>query len=1151
MRNVCGENGGKEDIKSSRQAPITKHLLPLTHTMAMAAVVEPGAAVSASSLATEELIRAISATNRASGRRTCTALLHQWKKVILPKISRSILFELLGDADGGGGGDAAAAIDCSNPSDDKGPSVVTALIMLINHHDDFPTEGHRESSVEILKLLFRRTFADDDENAAGESLDTVQENRLHMTLLNMFHRCSELFQNRMSFHNSSINHCFHHGTMTEPREPSEHIRLLLVELMVDLGGYCTHSFSKESSITDNDDKCNKLLIEATSNICQTLAKSTFVDPYPEISRLACDLVQLLAQLCPLAVRMNAASLLVHLSGRVNNGNRGGVEQSSTASVSKKCLMRHRHAKTRCKAVDASAGIVQCCPRIGESIPVKDDINNMQPVSADHLSNYGSHSMSMEHVLQHNILPEWEDLLKLDSSASVKLSVLRALGSIANTLEWRYSPIPTIASQPPAGSTTDHSNRLLTNATTTTDITTVVEARVLTLFLVGMSKGSVADVRSLAIHQFRGLSCEGNVGMLPKTKNLLVSYFDPMLELHLSSCSNGWACCQSRVSSLDALQVLFSIAIPLMNDGSSESSTCATNVRLSDTMIHDIVNILSMNILSDEKEVVEAAFACCHTLGANDSISNAVVALLCDLDDLRATVIDDDFEAMAIHSNKSKVAPSPRHLTSQLLMLDGLLKGFINAKATTSILREVDQTIVIPTPMWYHASLSSATAIGKLFCHTTITNNVSSSTSLAWALADACDSFANCVHGIESKLSLTEDIIVNVLVAVAYLLGCPSEFDLSSKVMGTLRSFSSSEGLDSTWEEKGSSLFDVHFRKLFAKIVATAPPFPWKQSEPALLAVDALLRACSGSTVGSNFDMVAPFFISHLSTMDYNNNSTDGAQHPCSNGDKLNDEMHEDYSLRISLMALLQTILTDKSFSNALTTQQCGPSNDVSSSFSAQFTADVILSIVLPNLVWRVGGMASALRKLSLATLFSLLTGRTALIHPDTLSCLIPTLHSSFDDAESSIRELSCVCLSLTLQQVSNEMFSMTRENNPQAIDTILPRLLELLDDSHGPVRIAACNCLRDLFPIVQSNISLSSHETITASLLIQLDDPDEDFQSQVFQALLKLVEMQSQHKDSAVVKILARQINSSMKSHRDASLCRELLGKLEQMQYSQ
>lgn len=190
-------------------------------------------------------------------------------------------------------------------------------------------------------------------------------------------------------------------------------------------------------------------------------------------------------------------------------------------------------------------------------------------------------------------------------------------------------------------------------------------------------------------------------------------------------------------------------------------------------------------------------------------------------------------------------------------------------------------------------------------------------------------------------------------------------------------------------------------------------------------------------------------------------------------------------------------------------------------------------------------MASALRKLALATLFSLLIGRSAVIHPDTLPHLIPTLHSSFDDSESSIRELSCVCLSLTLQHISNETFSITWENSPQAIDTILPRLLELLDDNHGPVRIAACNCLRILYPLVQSNISQSSHETITATLLLHLDDPHKEFQAEVFLTLLELIEHQhEQHNDSGFVRMMESQINASMKSHHDTSHCRKLMAKL-------
>ena len=1105
----------------------------ISPTMTAAAVDPDFAATSTSSQAAAELIRAISATNRTSGRRSCTILLNRWKKEILPNISRSTLFELLVDT-GGGGGDAITitASDYSIPYDGiNRPPILTPFTMVLNQDDDFSTEGHREASVEILKDLFRCAFGgvdiDKDDTSAG--LEAVQENRFHVTLLRVYHHFAQIFQKQMSHHNAPSNDRFHHGTMTEPLESSEHIRLLLVELMVDLGGYCLASNRKEY-FPIGYENYNKMMIDATSIICHTLAKSTFLDPYPEIPRAACDLVQLLAQLCPLAVRMNAKSLLMPLTGISNDSIGGSVEQptaSTSLSISKRCLMRHRHAKTRCQAVHASVGIVLCCPRMNACMQIKDKIaDDLQSVSANHLSNRGSHSISMEHILQHNILPEWGNLLTLDSSASVKLAVLNSLGTIANNLEWRHFPGPTITSQTPTESSTDAGIRSLPS----TNVTTVVEARVLTLILSGMSNGSVADVRSLAVRKLRDLTGEG---ILPR--NILVSYFVPMLDLILCSCSDSWTVCQSRVGSLETLQVLLCISIPLMNEGSSDPSDCLMMLGLPDATIHAIVNVLSMNLLSDEKEVVEAAFTCCHALGANDFMVTAILKFLCDPDNLGASVTDDaSCGEVAVQPNESKVDPSPRTLTSHLLIIDGLLKGFVNANDGTSILREVDNELAAPTPNWFRSSSSPSMDIGRFFCHTTITKTVASSSSLAWALVDACDSFVKCVQ--YSNISLSENIIINVLVGVAYLVGCPIEYGISSKALDIHASLSLLEECsppDSTCEEKGLSFLDVHFRKVFIEITSNAPQFPWKQSEPALRAIDALLRSCNGYIVGSNFDLVAPFFMSHLSNMQYSSNSNDGA-----NSENQSDGLAEDYSLRISLMALLQTILADDSFAQ---TQQCKAANAACTT-SAQFTTDLILSLVIPNLVWRVGGMASALRKLALATLFSLLIAGPAFIHSDTLACLIPTLHSSFDDSESSVRELSCVCLSLTLQHIPIETFSATQATNPQAIDTIIPRLLELLDDNHGPVRIAACNCLRSLYPLVQSNIPQSSHETINASLLIHLDDPDANFQAKVFQTLMELVDYQ--RNGSEVDKLLERQIIASMKSHRDEARCQELLAKL-------
>jgi len=147
-------------------------------------------------------------------------------------------------------------------------------------------------------------------------------------------------------------------------------------------------------------------------------RRAFLDPHPEVQRAACDLVETLARLCPVAVRMNAMSLLAPLTGR-RGGARGdalGVDAGKpnvlSRATSKKCMFHHRHAKTRCRAVSASAAIVMCCPREEVSSPSDDGDGGMNEDNADaaatsaedRLSNYGSRcSAPMQRVLQDALL----------------------------------------------------------------------------------------------------------------------------------------------------------------------------------------------------------------------------------------------------------------------------------------------------------------------------------------------------------------------------------------------------------------------------------------------------------------------------------------------------------------------------------------------------------------------------------------------------------------------------------------------------------------------------------------------------------------------------------------------------------------------------
>lgn len=1102
--------------------------------------------------AVDELVR--SAADRGpDGRGARTRALHRWRKRIAPNLPRGECANVLLLA--------ARADDGDDRPASLGPAASEALLSVVEDDDGDATEGHRESAVEVLRELVRRAAGGAGvprEEAPSPRGDDEEEARrggkcgaTKRAPIELFRRCARTFQKRMAQRESSNGgdaFQFGHGTKAEPMESSEHIRLLLVELATELGEHClAHSKAEGDGPEDEDEERDKMTVEATSEICGSLAKFTLLDPYPEVQRAACGLIETLARLCPLGVRMNAVRLLAPLTGRADDAILG-AEHPSASTMAKKCLFRHRHAKTRGRAVDASVAIGMCCPRADANNDGDDAVHcpafGDEGTSNDHLLGYGSRSASMEQILHDALLPGWEDLLRTDPAASVQMAVLKSLGKVAGALEWRHA-----------------SNKEGGNIPSNTTLASAVEARVLSLFLAGLSAGNANQVRSVAVQQLSNL--EGGVGneqCFPR--GALVLYFQPMLKLILGACSRGQASCLSKVRSLEALQVLLIIAIPLMEkeDGASPM------VELPSATIRSIVGGLSENILSEEKEVMEAALACCRILGGNGRAGPRIVSTVAsryprkdaDTKSLVTGDGDNDYGDASVEdadaedgTSATMAEESPRQMTSMLLVLDGTMKGSLCNEAAASILQEIDRELTIAAPEWFRSSPAAAVAISSFLCQSAIMDNVASNSSLAWALLDACDSFVQCVHQLDwgdgEEWELTNDVIVGVLIGIVYLLACPEEYGLSSHAMSILDSFSS---FSTDAGDAIPSLMDIHFRLVFSRIVSSAPAFPWEQSDPAFRAMDALLRACTGATVASNFDMVAPFFISHLSTAAYSKNTDggDGARDQSLKATASKDDLAEEYSLRISLMALLQTILSDEGFSRTL---GAGPA------FSAEFATDVLLSLVLPNLVWKVGGMASALRKLAAATLFSLLghyrdEKGDALLRPETLVHLIPILHSNLEDTESTTRELCCVCLSMVLEQISTETFATIWETDTRVIDTLYPRLLELLDDSHDPVRIAACGALEVFLALAHAtgsvssyDLGLSSLENITSSLLIQLDDPDREIQEHAFQVLLVLGGIYARDKNPRVVDMLVRKIRKSLKLHRDGSFCRLLLDKVQ------
>ncbi|KAL7549988.1 hypothetical protein ACHAWF_013244 [Thalassiosira exigua] len=1129
-----------------------------------------------------EVARCAASPDRAAGRRSCAASLRRWTREVLPGLSRGEALASLearppSDNDEHGGGD-----DGGGSGDGNGGSALAALLDLVECRDGFSTEGHREAAVEVLKALVGLAFRAEGSESSVEGKG--DDPKVRWILAHAYRRCAAAFRFRTARTEGGgggggRDGPLSRGTAAGPAEPSEHVRLSLVELTTDLAGRCRrhcHPPSAEYEKSEGEadvgarDKTDDTTLEASSDVCRALATSVLLDPCPEVQRAACSLIEILARTCPLAVRMSASSLLGPLTGRIVDG--GPVDPSWGGTLAKKCLFGHRHAKTRKAAVQAAAAVASCCPRSGPFVRNREggsDVFGEVPESAFpnntengmDVSKRGCGSASMERMLHEALLPGYDDLLASDPSASVQIAVLDALGDATGVLHWDYAPAETAPNV--------HSN-----LASTMDLASVVESRILSLILSGASVGNSEKVRSLASRILRTIrsrnddSAAGKGEMRPQWMEVLAAYFLPTLELMLVACArDGWTC-HKGVRSLEALQVLLALSLLRVEDDPLSSASGLWNDAF--LVVRSAVDVLSESVLSDEREVLEAALSCCRMLGRSGRYAKAVV------DIISAEIGGGADESSVLKVDLAEgpsMASSPRRLTSLLLILDGIMRGSLDDRELISILHDIKPGLSAPSAGWFRSSPVLATTIASILCHNIVTNNVPTDVSLAWALLEACESFVLLMarrgdrEAGEDTVQIPDGTVVDLLVGMTYLLGCPEEHSLSSRAAEVLEAFSATRrdaSKESAYEE-GVSLLDVYFREVMRRIASSATPFPWRQSDPAFLAVNALLRACRGSTVGRNFDAAAPFFIGHLSADSHcgGDDERDRREQAVSK-----DEMMEAYSLRISLMALLQTVLSDGSFFSQ--TEGLTPAL---TTFSAQFAADVLLSLVLPNLVWKAGGLASALRKLSAATLFSLLSHQSnhreqrhqgcneatsGFLHPEAVSNLIPLLHSNLDDTESTTRELSCACLSLVLEHVSVETFCSIWEANTRVIDTLYPRLLELLDDSHDPVRIAACNALEGFLYLecsVASNSSfrlgLSSLENITSSLLIQLDDPDVEIQERVFRVLSSLLELQYQknkcthlERGKGVVEMMKRLFEESLSSHRDGSYCHSLLEKI-------
>lgn len=164
--------------------------------------------------------------------------------------------------------------------------------------------------------------------------------------------------------------------------------------------------------------------------------------------------------------------------------------------------------------------------------------------------------------------------------------------------------------------------------------------------------------------------------------------------------------------------------------------------------------------------------------------------------------------------------------------------------------------------------------------------------------------------------------------------------------------------------------------------------------------------------------------------------------------------------------------------------------------SEKFLSDVLL----PNLVWRAGRTAAAVRTAAISCLLALLHGGA--ITPAQVLCveetLSPQVLSALEEDSPMARLLACRSVSTIIKLVGPSL-------HPDALNKIYPELLKRLDDSSEEVRAVALEALGLWFSCLNKDYRpelFASHlQFIFQQLLLHLDDPDSAVQDQVHEIL--------------------------------------------------
>jgi len=253
---------------------------------------------------------------------------------------------------------------------------------------------------------------------------------------------------------------------------------------------------------------------------------------------------------------------------------------------------------------------------------------------------------------------------------------------------------------------------------------------------------------------------------------------------------------------------------------------------------------------------------------------------------------------------------------------------------------------------------------------------------------------------------------------------------------------------------------------------------------------------------------------------------------------------KDAELRVTQMALLDAFICnsdgakdngDADASMKTEEEEFAVSNKAVDGLLADNSGILMQQALIPNSVWRVGLVASTIRKVSCACMLSLAQRSLLPLHSlqPIFSELLPVVKSNLADDDATTRHVSCLALGLMLKV-------LRRSLDGETVRLLYPEVLKRLDDSNDAVRSSACSAIAAVATCAArpDEMQGTSAEYSLDILLVHLDDTDPGIQAAVFEATVPYLSLVSRE-------YALKALKAARETHRHPALCDKLLMSVE------